>query len=173
MCRGYITKGRVFHTETQIIGTGYQRALENEKDVAAFKREADERGTPYVEVDKAVTDYVTSCGDWCVKEMFSRCVKSDGEISAIFPFKRLAHRFVIEGAGHPFDADRERRANANVRSTIRQTKERVQSFVDQSNSSAVRKADHYVAALDAQLVQCDKTDSFIDAMMSSGAPSGC
>lgn len=26
MCRGYITRGPVFHTDTQVIGTGYQRA---------------------------------------------------------------------------------------------------------------------------------------------------
>src|SRR6267378_3569937 len=28
MCRGYITRGRIFHTETQVIGTGYQRAYQ-------------------------------------------------------------------------------------------------------------------------------------------------
>src|SRR5260370_35280638 len=75
MCRGYITRGPIFHTDTQVIGTGYQKAYENEGKVAVLKREADERGTPFVEVDSIVCDYVGNCGDWCVKEMFSRCVK--------------------------------------------------------------------------------------------------
>ena len=169
MCRGFITKGPIYHTETQMMGSGYERAWENEKHVSAFKHQADERGTPYVEVDKSVVDYVNSCGDWCVKEMFARCVRSDGEITALFPFKRLGHSFVVAGTAQPFDADRERRANANVRSAIRQMQERVQSFLDQSNPSAVRKVAHYMAALDAQLAQCDKTDKFIEAIMRSAS----
>jgi hypothetical protein len=71
MCRGHITRGLIFYTDVEVIGTGYQRAYENEGKVAAFKREADERGTPFVEVDRAVCDYVRECGDSCVKELFS------------------------------------------------------------------------------------------------------
>ena len=51
MCRGYITKGPVFHTESQIIGSAYQKAYENELNVKAFKQTADKRGTPFVEID--------------------------------------------------------------------------------------------------------------------------
>ncbi len=85
MCRGYITRGLIFHTDQQVIGSGYQRACENEKNVNAFKREANERGTPFVEVDRVVCDYVTQYGDCCVKEMFGRFVKDDGAVVALFP----------------------------------------------------------------------------------------
>jgi hypothetical protein len=48
MCRGYITRGPVFHTDEHFpVGTGYHCAYENEKCVTAFKREANERGTPF------------------------------------------------------------------------------------------------------------------------------
>jgi hypothetical protein len=164
MCRGYITRGRIFHTETQVIGTGYQKAFENEGKVAAFKREADERGTPFVEVDRAVSAYVSECGDGCVKEMFSRSVRQDGELTALFPFKRLSHSFVVAGFGHPFDAEKERRANHNVRLMLEILKTRILSFVDVSNPGAIRKARHYVACLDAQITECDRTDDVITAL---------
>ena len=100
MCRGYITRGSIYHTDTQPIGSGYQEAYDKEKQVTAFKREADERGTPFVEVDPVVCDYVRDHGDRCVKEMFSRYVKGDGKVTALFPFQRLEHSFIIAGFGN-------------------------------------------------------------------------
>jgi len=166
MCRGYITRGLILHTDTQLLGTGYQKACEKEKMVAAFKRQADERGTPFVEVDRSICDYVTSCQDPCVKEMFSRFTKDDGEAVALFPFQRLAHSFVVAGFGLKFDPEKEKRSNNNVRLRIEHFKERVMAFVDTSNASAVRKAEHYITALDTQLSLCDKTDEMIDLITS-------
>jgi len=162
MCRGHITRGQIFHTDTQFVGTGYQKAYENEAKVAAFKREADERGTPFVEVDREVCEYVATNGDWCVKEMFSRFAKGDGEVVALFPFQRLSHSFIIgDYGGHKFDPAEEKRANNNVRSWLLEMKERVLALVDKSNPSAVRKAEHYIKALDAQLAVCNSTDEFL------------
>lgn len=167
MCRGYITRGNIFHTETpQFIGTGYQKAYENEGKVSAFKREADERGTPFVEVDRVVCDYIGKCEDRCVKEMFSRYVKDDGEVVALFPFQRLAHSFVIAGFGQKFDPEKEKRSNQNVRRMLANLKERVMAYLDISNPSAVRKIEHYIQALDAQLAVCDWTDEMINLLNS-------
>lgn len=162
LCRGYITKGSVFHTEHQIIGSGYMSALRAEKDVSAFKRIADERGTPFVEVDASVSAYATQCGDSCVKKMFERQVAKDGDLTALFPFKRLTHSFIIAGFGKQFDPSEEKRANNHLRKSIAAFKERIVARVDRSNASAVGKADHYLRALDAQLEQCDRTDQMID-----------
>ena len=68
MCRGYITRGSIYHTDTQFLGSGYQEAYE--KEVTAFKCEADERGTPFVEVDPVVCNYVRNSDDECVKKCF-------------------------------------------------------------------------------------------------------
>lgn len=159
MCRGYITIGKIFHTDSQMIGTGYQRAVKGERNVAAFKREADERGTPFVEVDKAVSDYISNC-DPCVKKMFSRMVKADGGLVALFPFKRFAHSFVITGH-RPLDTENERRSNENVRTGIHRLKDQIRNFVDNGNPDAVRKAEHYLRSLNAQLVVCDQTEGFL------------
>ncbi|MGH8280020.1 MAG: hypothetical protein ACRETQ_10740, partial [Gammaproteobacteria bacterium] len=129
-----------------------------------FKREADERGTPFVEVDPSVSGFVDANGDACVKKMFSRFVKKDGTTAALFPFQRLSHSFIIAGHGHTFDAERERRSNQNLRIMIHKLKERVESYVDKSNESAVRKATHYIIALDTQLAVCYKTDEVINQL---------
>jgi hypothetical protein len=166
MCRGYITRGLVFHTDQQVVGSGYQRAFDNEKNVTAFKREADERGTPFVEVDRTVCEYVKRSEDQCTKEMFGRFVKDDGVVVALFPFKNLSHSFMIAGWGVKFNPDEEKRNNQNIRAMIGQIKERVLSFVDPSNTDAVRKAQHYILALDAQLIVCDQTDDLLRALAS-------
>ena len=166
MCRGNITRGLVYHTDAQIIGSGYQEAYRKEAQVTAFKREADERGTPFVEIDQVVCDYVRDHGDWCVKEMFSRYVKEDGKVTALFPFQRLEHSFIIVGFRKKFDPEKENRSNQNMRLMIEKLKERVMALVDRSNPNAVSKAEHYIVALDAQLEVCKRTDEMIDMLNS-------
>lgn len=162
MCRGYITRGSIYHTNDSVIGSGYNEAVDKEGKVSAFKREADEKGTPFVEVDPSVCDYVRDHGDSCVKEMFSRYVKQDGSMTALFPFQRLQHSFIIgDTFGHKFDPEKERQSNENMRSMIEKMKESVMALVDQSQPNAVSKAEHYVAALNAQLEECKKTDKVI------------
>lgn len=162
MCRGYITRGLIFHTDRQIIGSGYQKAFDSERNVTAFKREADERGTPFVEIDREVCEYVKQSDDGCIKKMFGRFVKDDGEVVALFPFKKLSHSFMITSSpGHKFDPEEERRNVQNMRVTIGKIKERVLSFVDPANQDAVKKSQHYIRALDDQLVVCDETDEVL------------
>jgi hypothetical protein len=168
MCRGYIIRGPIYHTNEEIIGSGYQEALDKEDKVSVFKRNADERGTPFVEVDSSVCDYVKNHGDSCVKEMFSRYVKQEGSMTALFPFKRIQHSFIIgDWPGHKFDPEEERQSNENTRSMIEKMKKRVMALVDPSRPDAVSKAEHYIAALDKQLDVCKKTDEIIDMLRSS------
>ena len=162
MCRGYITKGSIYHTDSQFIGSGYFEACSKEKKVKIFKREIDKEGTPFVELDPAVCKFVNDCGDSCVKKMFSRFVKDDGEILALFPFQRLSHSFMIAGLGSKFDPQKEKESNHNLRLLIKKLKERITEFVDKSNLDAIRKSEHYIKVLDDQLVVCDKTDEMID-----------
>ena len=171
MCRGYIKKGKIFHTKTQVLGTGYQDAYAAESGVSAFRREADERGIPYVEVDSEVAAYVDGQSDKCVKEMFGRMTGTDGDTVVLFPFKRLQHSFIIAGLGISFDPEKELIANNNLRSNIHRYKEKIWSFVDLVNPSAVSKANHYIGALDAQLVACDQTEQAIrDLTLPFGRP---
>lgn len=165
MVRGYITRGSIFHEDNHFMGTGYNTAYQREGGVTAFKKEADEKGTPFVEVDPSVVAYINEHGDVCVKEMFSRMAESDGEVTALYPFKRLGHSFIIGGFGYPpFDPDGEKRNNDKVRSSIKRFVELVNRYVSAENEAAMRKTRHYVAALEAQLKQCDRTDEMIEAL---------
>lgn len=171
MCRGYITRGLIYHTDGQFIGSGYQEAYINEDQVSAFKRKAEEKGTPFVEVDPVVCDYIRDNSDSCVKEMFSRYVKEDETITALFPFQRLQHSFIIgDFLGRKFDPGKERQANENMRSMIIKMKESVMALTDQSKPDAVSKAEHYIAALDAQIEVYNKTNEMLDILGSSFPP---
>ena len=161
MCRGYITRGSIFHEGNRFVGTGYQNALEAERNVAAFKRRADERGTPFVEVDRSVCEYVAQAGDRCVQEMFSRFVKGDGEVMAIFPFQRLSHSFMISGWGREFRPANERKENDKWRSLLKSTQERVLASADVNNEAAMAKVRHYLDALEEQLRVCDEIDQIL------------
>ncbi|QDU68205.1 hypothetical protein [Engelhardtia mirabilis] len=163
MCRGYVTRGSIYHTDSHFIGSGFHEAVTREKKVSIFRTVADRSGTPFVEVDSRVSSYVDACGDQCVREMFSRMVHCDGELTALFPFKSLSHSFIIgDYMGHRFDAARERAANANVRALLHRVIAAVQAAVDAGNTDARRKAAHYVGALRQQLEDCDWTDRLLD-----------
>lgn len=162
MCRGYITKGNIYHVERNFFGSGANDAISQEKNVRAFKRNADERGTPYVEIDTTVCKFIEDCGNKCVKKMFLRCVKDDGIVKALFPFRALSHSFLIAGFGIKIDPQRERESNNNIRFLIRRVKDRLMKYVDKSKPDAVRKLEHYIKALDKQLSVCDKTDGIIN-----------
>jgi len=172
MCRGCITKGSIYHTDRQFIGSGYQNAYLNESKIAAFKREGDS-GTPFVEVDSLVCDYVKQCNDPCVKNMFSRMVKSDGTITALFPFQQLAHSFMIGGFGpfaHKFDSQKEKDSNQKMRELIKTLRERIMQFIDETDTKAVKKAEYYISFLETQLKICDNTDHIIDMLNSPFPP---
>lgn len=166
MCRGYITRGVIYHQSGQVIGSGYQRAYAREAGVCAFKLEADERGTPFVEIDDEVCRFIDEKTDSCVKEMFSRMVKTEDGTTALFPFKRISHSFIVAGFGKTFDAEKEKKANINVRKQLLALKEKVMFHVDFANPRAMDKAHHYIRALDEQLTVCDKTDEMINKLCS-------
>jgi len=168
MCRGDIIRGLIDYTNDKPTGPGFDEAIGKEHTVSAFKRNAEERGTPFVVVDPAVCAYVRNYGDSCVKEMFSSSVLEDPKkMTTLFPFKRLEHSFIIgDYYGHKFDREEERQSNENVRSMIKTMKDHVMALVNRSIPDAMSKAEHYIAALDAQLDVCDKTDQFIKSLPS-------
>ncbi len=160
MCRGFITRGRIFHHGDEFVGSGYHSAMDGEKNVSIFKIVATEKSTPFIEVDQGVVRYVTEQNDACVKKMFERFTASDGALTAIFPFKRLNQSFMVD---KDFDADRVLKSLNNVRSWIRDMKAKIAPLINQGDSSAVAKGAHYFRMLDAQLVECDKTEGRIEA----------
>ncbi len=172
MCRGYIKSGQIYHTSEQQIGTGFSDVVEFEKQVSIFKNDVDEKGTPFIEVDAEVVQYVENQPDRCVKEMFSRMTKSEDDLTAIFPFQRLNHSFTIGGFGKPFGPDDERESLNIIRGWIHKMKEQVQRHINLSDESALRKGDHYIRMLDAQLAECAYTEQMIERLTQPYASAG-
>lgn len=165
MVRGYITRGSIYHKGAQFLGTGYHSAYQKESGVTAFKKEADERGTPFIEVDSSVSSYVASHTDSCVQKMFGRVVKRDGELAAIFPFSYLKHSIMIAGFGVlDLDLEKERKGINIARVNILDLKRRIESRCDPENRRAYLKIRHYISALDDQLLACDRSERLIDSL---------
>jgi hypothetical protein len=162
LCRGYLTRGNIYHSPEHFLGTGYHKALEGETNVTAFRKSADERGTPFVEIDQTVKEYLLESKDRYVIDMFDRLTKDDGTITAIYPFKQLCAKFAITA---DFDGEKQKTSNQNIRRWIEQMKEGIARHVDRANQNAARKSEQYIAALNKQLAVCDKTDRFIDGLI--------
>jgi hypothetical protein len=173
MCRGYLKKGIIHHDGDRFFGSGYMDASGKERLVSIFKRDDDDVGTPFVEIDPEVVAYVQGCGDDCVSKCFDRLTKSDGELTALFPFKRLGHSFMIAAPGVWFDPEKVRKSVNVIRGWIRDFKRDVAKHIDPSNKRAVRKSEHYLNALDDQLSRCEVTEKMIDTLSRSlGGPPG-
>lgn len=166
LCRGYIKRGNIFHTDSQFIGSGYEDAYQKEGLVSVFGRELGDIGTPFVEIDPEVVSYVNGQGDRCVRMMFDRMVGSDGERHCVFPFKRLTHTLVLRGSGPSFDANVERERVARLRVIIEGLIAKVEEMAGQGDARADHKCRYYTEALRKQLRECDHTEQTIERLVS-------
>lgn len=163
LCRGFVTRGKVLHTTIPpyVLGPGYQTAYNAERKVSAFKKGADETGTPFVELDDEVVAYVKDQPNRCVKEMFSRFTKHDGVKVAIYPFQGLNHSFGIGGIFGPFEPEEHLRSVNNIRGWIAKMKELILANAEGGDAKVKEKAGHYLQALAQQLVELDETEKMI------------
>jgi hypothetical protein len=165
LCRGYITRGLIFHDGQRFVGSGYQRAYSQEREVVFRRGPAEKAGTPFVEIDPVVVEYVKTSGGQCVEGLFNHCVATDGQYFALFPFRALEQSFVIGGPYAKYvNYERIREGNVGLRDDIAAIKDRIRAAVDPKNANAVRKVEHYVAALEQQLRGCDSVDDVLDSL---------
>jgi hypothetical protein len=152
LCRGYLTRGSLFHTKTRLLGTAYQRAYQQERLASSFARSSAEQGTPYIEIDPAVTDYIKQSTDECVVGRFRFTTESDGENDAFFPFRAYEQSFILGGPYARFvNYDRLKAGEALLRDDVEIIKAQLWKGVDKSDTRVVEKVEHYAAALDRQL----------------------
>ena len=161
LCRGFISIGNIYHKEHQVIGPGYQKAYASESTVTAFQRATDELGTPFIEIDDEVVQYILNQQDLCVKTLFERLTVADGTKHAIFPFKRLDHEFGIGGIFGKFESEKHLQAVNNIRDWIADMKFKILENIKDAGPAAENKSQHYIAALDKQLVALSKTEEMI------------
>ena len=160
MCRGFVTRGPLDHSERDYYGLGAVEAVEGEKRVKAFAKAPEDGGTPFIEIHQPIIDYINQQDDQGLRDIVRKFTKSDGVVTAIFPYRMLYHP-VILAAGKKFDAERERAANEKMRSDLKVTKDRIMSHADMGDAKVARKVAHYLSFLDEALARCDQTDDYI------------
>lgn len=166
-CRGFITRGNILHTDHQFIGTGYMRAYNNEQKVSIFQVDSKDQGTPFIEIDKEVCDYVDQQEDKCVKTMFKRMTEREGTSVAISPFPALKKiPSSIIGAG--FDAKKFGESIQVSRDHILRllkTFERAEGGADEKTS---KKIEHYKRKLLEIFENHDRNYETFNKMTRSG-----
>jgi len=169
LCRGYITRDMIFHSSGKQMGTGYHKTSTGKLNrMGAFQQKADDQGIPFVEIDPKVHDYITCSTDTCVDINYERLTQSDGDVTAIFPFKSEEHDFLIgDFCGHQFDANQERESNDAFRSGINKSLSLLEEYTDLENPGAVRKSRVYRKALENQLAACENTHIFLKQLEKS------
>ncbi|WP_312599554.1 hypothetical protein, partial [Brevundimonas sp.] len=169
-CRGAIKRGQVYHTPDQIIGVAYQQAVNGEKATRALRLDEAEVGTPFIELDDAVVAYVRDETDECVRTMVGRVTTTDGEYTAVYPFKALMDKpFRTVVRQFPFDAEdwlfTVRRTLARHR-TIRTT---FQSAFDEATDPRVnQKIQHYLTGLNHLIAQVERKEARALQLVASG-----
>ena len=152
MVRGYVCRGSIYHEGSHFLGTGYQNAVEQEKQVHAFRVAKDESATPFVEIDPAVVEYVRVETDPCVREMFDRMTTSDaGGITVVYPVKRLSS---IGGSGGNL---KECEQNQHmVVGWIKRYLSELESQSPERDPRANAKAKYYRRFLNEELEKCEQ-----------------
>lgn len=162
-CRGYITRGNIYHTDAQFFGTGYQQAYDHESKgkVLIFQREAADEGTPFIEIDPRVCSYVAEQGDSCVKTVFAQLTESDGKRTAISPFfalKMLPDTVVDED----FDPTVLKGQFQMVRDSILRLLSQLENAKITANADGRGKIDHIERKLREVLAMKDKQAEITD-----------
>nr|WP_319393341.1 hypothetical protein [uncultured Desulfobacter sp.] len=156
MCRGYVTVGKVLHTEGNIlVGTGYQHALNMEKEF----------GLPFVGIDSKVDEYIEKHTDQCVQKIYSNLILKDKNFISLFPFRNISDSFIIGSfMGIPFDTDKYRDSNQKNRIFIEKAITLLIKHTNINKNKAVEKTKIYIQELIKELLGCQETDLLLDQL---------
>lgn len=149
MCRGYITKGNIYHTENQVIGTGYQNAYAGEPEVVAFGEvveNGEKEKTPFLEVGSKIVDYLKGINDSSVERVIKMSTHSDGHYHTINPFSCLTC----------FADLRDGEQLIKVKNTIGTFKGKIRVLSPDEKEKAFAKSKYYHCFLDEQIQKCDE-----------------
>ena len=162
MCRGYIGRGPIYHTEEYCVGSGLGDVVDGEKKVSVFRTEDGEVGTPFIELDDKVLQFLKNeVTDSCVVETLEDMVKGKDGIAAIFPFRSLdPGRF---GSAN-IDLEEATRYVHVVRKWIDGAKKMVNGNVGSNCQKVRRRVDILAQILNEQLVVCRQFEEEITKM---------
>lgn len=170
MCRGYITRGEIYHSKEQVIGRGYIEAYQHESKkkttFSVYDSDTPENGTPFVEINQeSVYQYILNSKDKMAIEMMNRlvCVDKNGKI-ALFPIKQYIHSFAI--SCHT-DTEQEKKEIDNIIDELDSFKSNLSKYVNENDTRAVEKLKHYSFMIDKQIEENNEAKVMIDKLNKS------
>jgi hypothetical protein len=163
LCRGFITRVQIFHSDSQFIGSGYLSALDGEKRVSVFQANSAEIGTPFIQFDKSVCTYVAQQTDECVKMLFGRMTESDGRDAAITAFaalKRLPSTVIDEN----FDPREWKEKILITRTHMQKLVAQLEKVALDAPRTAQSKIAHYIRKLGEVLAVKNQEIEYMDRL---------
>ena len=158
MVRGYVLQGTIFHRGSQVVGTGYQDAMDKEKSV----------GAPFVEIDQPVVKYANEETDDCVRSIFRDLTEDDGcGHTVVFPYRQFV-RIALQ-TGEPKTAIRNLEWAKRALTDIL---DRIEKHSPRADQRANAKAKHLRRILREQLAQCDRIEDQLRAATQEPFPPG-
>lgn len=162
LVRGHVRLGSVYHSDRDVMGSGYMDAYNRERAVAVQSsgRELDQ-GTPFIEVAPELAILISNgAGERCTHQVFWQlCLGSLEDGIAINPFGVIGPH--LADSGDPArDVDGLNRLIGDIRDLINL----VASEVDNASEKARVKISHYVRCLNEQIELCSRTISMIDEL---------
>jgi hypothetical protein len=87
LCKGYLTKGQIYHEGMMFFGSGYQEALDGEKYAAGVEWDDGILGMPFIEIaSSSVMPYLKAIQDECIKKQFEGMTFSRDHYIVISPY---------------------------------------------------------------------------------------
>ncbi len=146
LVRGYLTKGKVIHTSDLLLGSGYHKALEGEKNAHGIIDGQIFEGAPVIEVDRAIGEDVKGYNEQLLTRIFDRIVLEKNSILNIDAWKIFANNFTQSGCAKK-DIESLKMLRKNIESI---------QFPTSSSQDAVKKIEYGKALVSMWLTSCDQ-----------------
>lgn len=138
LCRGYLTRGEVYHTQNQVIGKGYIEAFKNESKYPL----------PYTRIDEKLCTYILESGDVCAIEMFKRLTKNVGTDIVLFPIHNMVYVSAISGEKNLED---EKKEIDFIIGELENLKILTEKYIDKNDKRAVEKWKEFEKMIDEKI----------------------
>lgn len=151
LCRGYITRGEVYHTQNQVIGKGYIEAFRNECEYPF----------PYTRIDEKLYTYIRESGDTCAIEMFKRLTKNIGTDIVLFPIHNMVYASPISSKNNSED---EKKEIDFIIDELTNLKILTEKYIDHNDEKVEKKWKEYEKMIDEKIVENVKAKESIDKL---------
>ncbi len=151
LCRGYITRGEIHHTQNQIIGKGYIEAYKNEGEYPF----------PYTRIDEKLHAFIFESRDACAIEMFKRLTKNIDTDIVLSPMQNMVYVSAINGEKNFEDQKKE---IDFIIDELTNLKILAEKYIDHNDEKVEKKWKEYEKMIDEKIAENVSAKESIDRL---------